>query len=217
MSFIAIGDVHGCAGSLERLLDELEPTADDHLVFIGDYVDRGPDSRGVLSRLIRLKDEARCTFIRGNHDQMMLDYVDHGEFALWRVNGGLATLSSYMQEGRLHIPDEHVTFLRDTRLFFDTPDYLFVHAGLNPRFSVAHNLQYGGSEMFLWERGHVHAEEFAWEKTVVCGHTPHSEPVNLPKLINVDTGCVYHTHEEFGRLTAVRLPDRKFVHVNYSG
>jgi serine/threonine protein phosphatase 1 len=217
MSLIAIGDVHGCARTLDVLLDRLAPASDDHLVFIGDYVDRGPDSKGVIDRLIRLAGEVRCTFLRGNHDQMMLDYADRGEFALWRVNGGLSTVASYMKDGRLHFPEAHLDFLRKTPLYLDTPEYFFVHAGLHPDFSVAHNVEHGSAEVYLWERAHFGAASLAWEKPVVCGHTPHPEPVDLPRLICIDTGCVYFRRPELGRLCAVRLPEREFVLVEYEG
>lgn len=217
MGFIAIGDIHGCAATLDRLLDQLAPAADDHLVFIGDYVDRGPDTKGVIDRLLRLREDQRCTFLRGNHEALMLDYLDRGAFDLWRVNGGLATLNSYLFDHRIHLLDDHVAFIRDTRLYLDTPDYFFVHAGLKPDLSVEENLERFDDEVFLWERSHLSAPRLAWEKTVVCGHTPQPEPLLRDRLIAIDTGCVFHTHPRFGRLTAIRLPERALVSVPYAG
>jgi len=223
MTLIAIGDVHGCPGTLGVLLEALAPKPDDHLVFIGDYVDRGPDSRGVIERLLALEAAAQdgagpaCTFLRGNHDQMMLDYIDHGEMDLWRVNGGLSTLDSYRAGGRLDIPEAHVDFLRRTELFLDTPAFCFVHAGLRSDRSVAENLAEPDARVLLWHRDHLDADLAAWEKTVVCGHTPTPQPLNLPRLINIDTGAVYHRHPGFGKLTAACLPERTFVQVRYAG
>jgi serine/threonine protein phosphatase 1 len=99
MRVFAIGDIHGCVRTTEALLEQISPGQDDHLVFIGDYVDRGPDSRGVISRLIRLREECKCTFLRGNHEAMMLDFIDHNDLELWRINGGMATLESYRSNG----------------------------------------------------------------------------------------------------------------------
>lgn len=218
MGLIAIGDVHGCARSLGALLDRLAPTEDDHLVFVGDYVDRGPDSKGVINQLFDLEEITQCTFLRGNHESLMLDYLDRGAFDLWRMNGGIATLESYRTaEGKIEIPESHVTFLRETELYYDDTDFFFVHAGLRPDMSIQDNIRRVDERIFLWERSHLHANHVAWEKPVVCGHTPHSEPVSEEKLILIDTGCVYHSHPMMGRLTAVRLPERDFVSVRYQG
>lgn len=225
MSLYAIGDIHGCAATFHRLLERLEPTLDDHLVFIGDYVDRGPDAPGVLATLIELEAASqdgtgpRCTFLRGNHDQMLLDYVDGkpDAFDLWRINGGLATLAAYMDGGAVRLPDAHVDFMRRTEIAFETPGFAFVHAGLDPGRSVADNLAHPDPRIFLWTRAHLEADLSAWEKPVVCGHTPTAEPTNRPRLINVDTGAVYSHMPGFGHLTAVRLPDRTFISVEYEG
>lgn len=219
MSLYAIGDIHGCARTLDALLERLAPSADDHLVFVGDYTDRGPDSKGVIERLLMLEEASAdgtgptCTFLRGNHDQMMLDYLERGDFDLWRANGGMETLASYAGNGQIEIPETHHAFLSRTRLYLDTPEFCFVHAGLKPYFSVAYNLRHETADTFLWTREHLGVPERAWEKPVVCGHTPQPAPLNEPDLIDIDTGCVFPMHPDFGTLTAVRLPDRAFVSV----
>lgn len=218
MGLIAIGDVHGCAHSMDALLEDLEPNAEDHLVFVGDYVDRGPNSSGVINRLFDLVGQTRCTFLRGNHEALMLDYLDGGDFDLWRMNGGVETLESYrVGNGNIEIPERHVDFLRETKLFHEEEDFFFVHAGLRPDLTIRENVEMRDERVFLWERAHLHAEAVAWEKPVVCGHTPHPAPVNEEKLIMIDTGCVYHQHPGMGRLTAVRLPEREFISVPYQG
>ena len=129
MALYAIGDVHGCARTLDALLALLAEDAggalgpDDTLVFVGDYVDRGPDSPGVIDRMIGLErraeagEGARCVFLRGNHDQMMLEHADGvGDDELWRVNGGQTTMAAYHARGDLRIPLDHVAFLRSTGL-----------------------------------------------------------------------------------------------------
>ena len=223
MSLYAIGDVHGCAQTLDALLDRLALTPEDWVVFVGDYTDRGPDSKGVIERLIRMEAASadstgpRCTFLRGNHDQMMLDYIEREDFALWRANGGLETLASYTTPtGEIHIPGTHHAFLARTRLYLDTPEFCFVHAGLKPYFTVADNLRHETAETFLWTREHLGTPERNWEKTVVCGHTPQPQPIDEPDLIGIDTGCVYVMHQDYGTLTAVRLPQRTFTSVPYA-
>jgi serine/threonine protein phosphatase 1 len=222
MGLIAIGDVHGCARSLEALLEALAPTPYDHLVFVGDYTDRGPRSRETLDILLAMEAAAadrtgpRCTFLRGNHDQMMLDFAERGEAELWHHNGGLTTLASYSTgDGEFYIPEAHVDFLRRTRLYYETEDYCFVHAGLDPHLSVAENLRYRTAETFLWTRDHLVAEQRNWEKPVVCGHTPQPRPLLEPDLLAIDTGCVFPHHPGLGWLSAVHLPSRDWVRVPY--
>ncbi|WP_022836187.1 metallophosphoesterase family protein [Salisaeta longa] len=218
MGLIAIGDIHGCAASLDALLDRLGPTSDDHLVFIGDYIDRGPDSRGVIERLLKLRDEVQCTFLRGNHEALMLGYFNEGAFNLWRINGGLSTMHSYVDgSSEIEFPDAHIEFVRETKMHYETDDFFFVHAGLQPNLTIAENLEESNEKVFLWERAHLEAPEYAWEKTVVCGHTPRPKPINKEKLLMIDTGCVYHMQPEMGTLTAVHLPEREFVSVDYTG
>ena len=218
MSLIAIGDIHGCPKSLDALLARIDPSPDDHLVFVGDYIDRGPNSKAVIDRLLELREKVPCTFLRGNHEAMMMEYLDSGAFSLWRMNGGVSTVQSYLKEERseIQIPAAHAEFVRDTKLYHETDDFVFVHAGLNPSLTVAENLEDPDEEVLLWEREHLNASEVAWEKTVVCGHTPRPEPINREKLILIDTGCVYHMKPGMGRLTAVHLPEREFVDVSYA-
>lgn len=220
MALFAIGDVHGCARSLEALLDKLGPSREDELVFVGDYVDRGPRSRQALDLAVSLEQAGasargpRCVFLRGNHDQMMLDWADHGEIDLWRTNGGLVTLQSYASpDGRIDIPDEHLAFLRRTRLYYDIPGFCFVHAGLDPEISVAENLRLRTAETFLWSRSHF-GRPRRWEKTVVCGHTPHPQPLLEPDLIGIDTGCCFPHLPGLGRLSAIQLPERLITQVD---
>ncbi|MEM1054732.1 MAG: metallophosphoesterase family protein [Bacteroidota bacterium] len=222
MALYGIGDIHGCRATLAALIGALAPTPEDHLVFVGDYIDRGPDSYGVIEDLLRMQHEAasgegpRCTFLRGNHDQMLLDWADGlpGAYDLWRANGGLATLTSYPGT---RVPDSHFAFYRATELAVEVDGVAFVHAGLDPSRSVAEQLAEPDAETMLWTRAHLHADRSAWEIPVVCGHTPVSAPIDEDLLIAIDTGAVYHHRMELGRLTAVRLPEREFIAVPYQG
>ncbi len=220
MGLIAIGDIHGCAKTLDELLDQVAPTQDDHLVFIGDYIDRGPNSKGVIDRLLELRESVPCTFLRGNHEVFLLNHFDGNRHddEVWYLNGGRQTMKSYVDGGGNEVfPDTHLTFMRETKLYLDTPDYFFVHAGLQPHLTVRENLEQPSEKVFLWDRSHYSARYLAWEKPVVCGHTPHPEPINHQQLISIDTGCVYYMYPGMGRLCAVRLPERQFYLVNYVG
>ena len=220
MSLIAIGDIHGCLKSLDALLERVSPTANDTLIFVGDYIDRGPDSKGVIDRMLELKESFDCVFLRGNHEVFFLQYLN-GETQdadVWQLNGGTQTLDSYrVEDGRIYIPEEHVNFVRETKMYHDTPGFFFVHAGLQPELTVAQNLQISSEKTYLWDRHHFNARFLAWEKPVICGHTPHPEPIDHPQLISIDTGCVYYMYPGMGRLCAVRLPEREFITVSYIG
>ena len=226
MALYAIGDVHGCLGTLDALLRLLADDAGgalgpgDTLVFVGDYIDRGPFSPQVIDRMIELETASddgtgpRCVFLRGNHDQMMLDYADGvGDADLWWVNGGRTTLESYETRGDRRLPPEHIEFLRRTALAAEGAGFAFVHAGLDTRRSVADNLDDPDPNIVLWTRQHLDADLSNWEMPVVCGHTPVSEPIDEPMLIGIDTGAVFLHREGLGRMTAVSLPDRRFLSV----
>ena len=226
MGLYAIGDVHGCARTLDALLDRLAAdagvplTAADTLVFVGDYVDRGPASADVLDRVLEIEaaSEAgtgpRGVFLRGNHDQMMLDYADRvGDAELWFVNGGRTTLASYEARGERVLPTAHLDFLRRTLIAAEVAGHAFVHAGLDTRRSVADNLADPDPRIALWTRQHLDADLSNWEMPVVCGHTPVAEPIDLPRLVGIDTGAVFVGREGLGRLTAVALPERRFLSV----
>lgn len=209
---VAIGDIHGCLKSLEAIWKKLEPYKDYKHVFIGDYIDRGPSSKEVVDFLLSAKNERECIFIRGNHEQMLLDAVDRNEIKLWLVNGGRSTLASYNSgEDKIRIPDDHLYFYRNTELFYDTKDYFFAHAGAPPDQKIEDSI--GDAEVsdyFLWGRDHIGLFGTAWEKIVVFGHTPRSHPIRKENMIGIDTGCVYN-ELGYGKLTAVLLPEEEFI------
>lgn len=217
---IAIGDIHGCVRTLERLMERLSPKENDQLVFLGDYIDRGPSSREIISFLLELQQRHVCFFIMGNHEQMYLDHLKTGRIDFWLNNGGKATLRSYGSRKNVAFPEKHHRFLSDCRYYIETDHYFFTHGGLDPELSIKNNLRYYKSEAFCWQRKHMQAsllqkQAFPWEKTLVCAHTPVEKPVLLDNLIAIDTGCVYHDNPELGNLTAVVLPDRKIVQTKY--
>ena len=219
MSLIAIGDVHGCARTLNVLLRKLDLQPDDHVVFVGDYVDRGPDSRGVIQTCIDLQESVRCTFLRGNHEAIMLDAIAPDApidaVAHWHQSGGGDMRASY--PGGV-IDPAHVTFLQSTELYLDTPDFFFVHGGIPPWRTTAHSAAQSDSDILLWTREHIDTQprDVVWEKPVVCGHTPKPEPIDRPHLLMIDTGAAYVHRAGMGRLCAVRLPEREFVFADYA-
>lgn len=222
----AVGDIHGELEKLERLLEHLPLAPDDRLVFLGDYVDRGPEAAGVVSRLVALSQERDCVFLIGNHESMFLDFLGwKGEpyFAgdAFLMNGGDRTLASYgffddpaPDPTRFRLPPEHTAFYRDLRLWHVEGDYLFVHAGLADRGLEGGDLHYAlrrsGPEDLLWNRSTADRPH-QLGVTVVYGHTPRPDMGvrwNEPFSIGIDTGAVYG-----GPLTAIRLPDETIFQV----
>lgn len=208
---IAIGDIHGCARELEALLEKLALTSRDLVVFLGDYVDRGPDSRRVIDIILKLSEEVEVVALKGNHEALFLDFLDHPESTgagLFVLNGGTSTLANYSSpDGKIEIPESHIRFLHGLKLYHETDEYFFVHAGV-PNVPLS-SLDPAKHEMaMLWTRHPFLSSQYQWEKVVVHGHTPVRDIEILPNRINLDTGCVFD-----GRLTAMEFPSRKIYQV----
>lgn len=185
---LAVGDIHGCLDQLNALLEQVTPTLEDQVIFLGDYVDRGPDSSSVIDYLIAFgKTLPSTVFLRGNHDQMFADYLDGLEPTAFLMNGGLKTLSSYQNKGLWPIPASHRTFLETLLNFYEAEGHIFVHAGLRPGIPLT---QQKVNDL-LWIRREFVTSSYDWGKTVVYGHTPVEEPLLTGTRIGLDTGCVY--------------------------
>jgi len=208
--YIAIGDIHGCARSLRALLQKIRPHRDRTHVFVGDYIDRGPDSKGVVEIVMDFARDHDCVFLRGNHEKMLLDAIQSDKHTFWMINGGLETLESYGVDTPAEIPEEHRRFFADTRLWYDTPEYLFIHAGLDPGRTIREQLSSPDAEhAALWERSHVNGP-VEWEKPVIFGHTPVPEPLIEERKMAIDTGCVFPGHG-YGTLSALLLPEKSVI------
>lgn len=211
----AIGDIHGRADLLDAMLDAIAADCGDiskaQLVFLGDYVDRGEDSRTVIDRLIELsKSKTDTVFLKGNHEASMLDFLSNPEdLPHWLNWGGLETAESYGVDAALpndllagelqkNIPPEHLKFLKSLSLTHKEGDYLFVHAGIRPGSPLEEQTE----EDMLWIRSRFHNASVSDRPdfVVVHGHTPEDKPVDAGWRINVDTGACYG-----GALTAVVL------------
>ena len=206
----AIGDIHGCLDKLKALLLKIDADpAGDELVFLGDYIDRGPSSYEVVAYLIALERRMPGTvFLKGNHEERFAQYLSGTDRQLFVMNGGQATLDSYEKnwthgDGNL-IPSDHLRFFSSLRLYHQTADYIFVHAGL--REAVPLELQ--KVEDLLWIRDAFISSDYDFGKRVIFGHTPFSNPLVQPNKIGVDTGAVYGN-----RLTCVKLPETVFFYV----
>ena len=209
---IAIGDIHGCAIALAKLIEAVAPEPDDTVVPLGDYVDRGIDSRGVLDQLISLADRCRLVPILGNHEEMLL-WAREGrsDFRFWMECGGSICLDSYGSTGRMDlIPPEHVAFLQSCRAYFETDRHFFVHANYEP--DVPLDRQTLHALRWLSLRDYLPPTPHCSGKVALVGHTPQPEILDLGHLTCLDTGCCFG-----GWLTAMDVDSRQAWQVNERG
>ncbi len=210
---IAIGDIHGCRVALETLLDEIQPGHDDIVVALGDYVDRGPDSRGVIDRLIELEQQTEFIPLMGNHEEMMLRVVRESEpHHAWLRYGGVETLDSYQFDGDLRfLPPAHELFFDSLRDYYESDDFFFTHACYDPALP----LQLQTPEMLRWySLAEGVPPPHPNGKTAVVGHTAqrNGEIFDAGHLMCIDTFCFGG-----GWLTAVDLHAREFWQASEEG
>jgi len=202
---IAIGDLHGCAQALEALLDEIAPRPDDRLVFLGDLIDKGRNTRETLDRLIRLQRECRVVLIQGNHEELLYAArMSREARKFWEACGGTEMLTSYRYGARLEdIPKAHWDLLDGCVPYFETDDFIFTHASYLPDLPMpdqpGHQLRWT-----LFDPHEVRPHLSG--KTVVVGHTEQlgGAIVDLGFAMCIDTACW-----RYGWLTAVELPSRR--------
>ncbi|MGE0084916.1 MAG: metallophosphoesterase family protein [Desulfococcaceae bacterium] len=208
-SIYAVGDIHGCHDKLVHLMGKIlryyKPEKDT-LVFLGDYIDRGPDSFLVTEYLIRLKRKIPgIIFLKGNHEEMLNQYLTGLERSSYLSNGGRQTLESYMAHnpgsGMYTVPREHLYFYSSLSLYYESDGYIFVHAGIREKIP----LEDQAPDDLLWIRSKFVHSTYDFGKRVVFGHTPFPEPLVQYNKIGIDTGAVYGN-----RLTCVRLPEMEF-------
>ena len=191
MATYAIGDIHGCLRAFDTLLRAVAPGRDDTVVLLGDYVNRGPDARGVIERILYLKNETNLVALRGNHDAAMIDARENEKaLGYWLRIGGEATLASYPGNSIETIPPDHWDFLvAYCRNWYETDSRIFVHATVDPRL----DLDQQTTESMHWVRLEKDARAHKSGKTVICGHTSQKSgrPLHLGHTTCIDTGCVY--------------------------
>ncbi len=205
----AVGDIHGQFDKLKRLMDRVAiDYSQDTLVFLGDYIDRGPGSFEVVQYLIELQQaHPEVVLLKGNHEEMLLDYLAGHNRLFYLRNGGYQTIESYLNQQasdkNAPIPDHHLQFFNSLALYHETVQYVFVHAGLKDGVPLA---QQDPADL-LWTRERFIQSKYDFGKTVVFGHTPFEAPYVKNQKIGVDTGAAYG-----GKLTCVELPAVTFHH-----
>lgn len=210
---IAIGDIHGCDSALEAILQEIKPGPNDVVVTLGDYIDRGPNSRAVVDRLIQLGKTTRMVGLLGNHEEMMLDVVERGQpHHNWLRYGGVETLDSYGFDGDLDfLPADHVEFFQSLGDYFVLGDYFFTHAAYDPDAPLEHQ----NADMLRWYtlKDGLPAPHKSG-KTAVVGHTADrdGEILDIGHLLCLDTYCYGG-----GWLTALELNSRQMWQASNEG
>jgi serine/threonine protein phosphatase 1 len=187
---IAIGDIHGCATALRAMLDIIQPQADDTIITLGDGVDRGPDSCGVVEQLLDLRERCHLVPLLGNHEEMMLTHLDgRSQPDNWLLCGGDATLDSYREQCENGVvPTEHITFISSWGDFWETDTHFFAHGAYDPAQPLA------SQRWPIW-RWHSLRDSVPGPhvcgKTAVVGHTSQKtgEVLDLGHLICIDTYC----------------------------
>ena len=201
---IAIGDIHGHLQSLDGLIAAIAPTENDTLIFLGDYIDRGPDSKGVIERILELQGHCKVVSLLGNHEEMLLDALSNERsLHCWLENGGDAALDSYGSGRDIScIPATHRDFLNQLVMYYETETHFFVHANYAPNWPLAQH----DSRTALWlPLTEIPAPHYSGRIAVV-GHTPQpaGKILDAGHLICIDTGCGFG-----GCLTALEVSTEK--------
>jgi serine/threonine protein phosphatase 1 len=216
MRIVAIGDIHGCSIAFDTLLDAIEYQTADLIITLGDYINHGPDSKGVLDRLINLHQAGKLVSLRGNHELKMLAAASllHQETTC-ELLLDRDTLASYSKNGQLgklqDIPDAHWNFVRDYCLdWWETAHHLFVHATIDPDKPLPRQT----GEKLFWQKFDYPAPHFSG-KTLICGHTSQKsgKPLNIGHAICIDTWV----YGEEGWLTGLDVGNGRIWQTNQKG
>jgi len=204
MRTIAITDIHGELDKLNSLLNKLNLTPDDTIVFMGDYIDRGLNSKGVIDRVIELGNFCNCIYLKGSHEYAYLHSLkneDYYKFLFWTY-GGVETAESY--GGYDNIYKTHGEFFENLKPYYMTDKYLFIHAGIRPDRSFDKQNEVD----FYYIRGEFYNKPHNLPQKIIFGHTDFKKPLIQEDKIGIDTGCGKYPNAV---LTALILPEEKFI------
>lgn len=198
MRYLVVSDIHGIIEKFENVLKHAAyDPAEDQLILLGDYIDRGPHSREVVEKVRKLVEKDGAIAIKGNHDDLFIrSHYDQSTRQIWELNGASRTRESY--NSNFDKMQRHREWLENhLQLYYETEEFIFVHAGLLPKVP----LEKQEEQTMLWTR---HREEIGLGKTVVHGHTPVPEVAYYEDQVDIDTGAVYG-----GKLTLLELPSHQ--------
>ncbi|MBN2017110.1 MAG: serine/threonine protein phosphatase [Candidatus Cloacimonetes bacterium] len=213
---IAVGDIHGQFDMLQRLMEKIKPSKEDFFVFLGDYIDRGRKSKEVIDYLIKFQKKYDAVFLRGNHEDMLLDLLGLDDHAIngdyYYRNGGEFTARSYGNEDSTIndlkdlIPADHIEFMKNAKIFFETELFYFAHGGIMPGIPFEEQ----DRDVLLWIRYQFIFYPTGLKKIVVFGHSPQREVLLAEDKIGVDTGAGYYK-----KLSAIDVFSKEIYQVKY--
>jgi len=231
MKYWSIGDIHGVHQEMMALMKQLEKAGlnpeKDTVVWLGDYIDRGPDSKKVVEQLIKWhKIYPHWIFLKGNHESILQNWIERGQkyqedskWSCFLANGGDETLKSYglTKFDQDLFPREHLDFLfNETKILYETDNYVFVHGGLVPELPIANHLDNDTYiNAVLWARDSFIDSNWKWEKKVIFGHSPaykahwgkFGQPIIMDNKIGLDGACC--SGKLGTNLIAIELPEEK--------
>lgn len=209
---IAIGDIHGCSVALARLVEAIAPNPEDRVIPLGDVIDYGPDSRGVIEQLMTLRNQTQLTLLTGNHEEMLFNVLDRQwDLKSWTRHGGDRTLTSYGIDHPRELPHEDVEFLRNAQSHFETDTHALVHANYYPNLPLAET---PGASRFWEPLDAARCWPHYSGKTFVVGHTPQTSGhiLDLGFVVGIDTDC-----SRGNWLTALDIATHGFWQANERG
>jgi len=225
-----IPDIHGCVRTIQTLIEnQIKPNKNDHLIFIGDYIDRGPDSKGVIDYIMQLqKNDYNITALLGNHEDYCIrayeEDIKHKGFLgfrskskvqkEWEVHGGIQTMESFDADSPKDIPLEYIDWMRGLPHYIEVDDFIIVHAGMNFKnedpFSDKHSM--------IWIRDFKVDQSKIGGKKVIHGHVPvNLEFIDLSikspdyKFIDLDNGIYFDDRAGYGNLVALELGSMEYT------
>lgn len=224
---LVIGDIHGGLRALHQIIERANVTQNDTLIFLGDYVDGWSQSPDVIDYLIKIKEHQNCIFIKGNHDELLLDWLQNKneniDESMWFKHGGEATVIAYSKVSQSTI-NKHIAFLKSLENYFlDDQNRLFIHAGFTNMNGIAYEYF---PKLFYWDRtlwetalalnetidkdSVYYPRRFLLYKEIFIGHTPVTKigetiPIQKACIWNVDTGAAFK-----GPLTIMDVDSKEF-------
>jgi len=225
-----IPDIHGCAKTLSTLIEnQIKPNKNDHLIFLGDYIDRGPDSKGVIDYIMELeRNEYNVSALMGNHEDYCIraydeDVKNKGFLGFrrktkiqqeWEMYGGIQALQSFDVEWPKDIPGIYIDWMRNRDYFIEVDDFIIVHAGLN----FKKDDPFSDKRAMIWIRDFKVDKDKIFNKKVIHGHVPVSLEfieisLNNPdyKFIDLDNGVYFNDRAGYGNLVALELTEMKYT------
>jgi len=207
---LAIGDIHGCLTPFIDLVEQkIKLKHGDKLVLLGDYIDRGYQSREVVEYIINLKKKGfEIITLLGNHESMLLNTLDNDEFlSIWTLNGCIETLESFGIRRLRDLDQLYIDFFKNLLYYWSFNQFIFVHAGFNDSIEDP----FEDKAEMIWTRREKYENPVFKDKIIVHGHSPITESICKQRImekdpvLNLDTGCVYTDRSDYGRLSALEL------------